>query len=140
MQTLKRTCQEANKGLALYTLPCNFVTMVTTAYYVHCPLSLPSAFNNCTQQNTSFFVYGLLQRVIQWMYEEVWRNVRPRLEYWCRFKVFVSDHFNILKPNDIYIYIYIYIYICRTAALTSRRYILNIYSTNIHTEYFKHAA
>jgi len=42
---------------------------------------------------------------------------------------------NLLKPNDIYIYIYI----CRTAALTSRRYILNIYSTNIYTEYFKHA-
>jgi len=40
--------------------------------------------------------------------------------------------FNLLKPNDIFI--------CRTAALTSRRYILNIYSTNIHTEYFKHAA
>ena len=40
--------------------------------------------------------------------------------------------FNLLKPNDIYI--------CRTAALTSRRYILNIYSTNIHTQYFKHAA
>ena len=40
--------------------------------------------------------------------------------------------FNLLKPNDIYI--------CRTAVLTSRRYILNIYSTNIHTEYFKHAA
>jgi len=40
--------------------------------------------------------------------------------------------FNLLKPNDIYV--------CRTAALTSRRYILNIYSTNIHTEYFKHAA
>jgi len=39
---------------------------------------------------------------------------------------------NLLKPNDIYI--------CRTAALTSRRYILNIYSTNIHTEYFNHAA
>ena len=33
---------------------------------------------------------------------------------------------NLLKPNDIYV--------CRTAALTSRRYILNIYSTNIHTE------
>ena len=43
-------------------------------------------------------------------------------------------YINLLKPNDIYIYI------CRTAALTSRRYILNIYSTNIHTEYFKHAA
>jgi len=55
---------------------------------------------------------------------------------------------NLLKPNDIYIYTYInllkpndiYIYISRTAALTSRRYILNIYSTNTHTEYFKHAA
>ena len=42
--------------------------------------------------------------------------------------------FNLLKSNDIYIYI------CHTAALTSRRYILYIYSTNIHTEYFKHAA
>jgi len=41
---------------------------------------------------------------------------------------------NLLKPNDIYIYIYI------SAPLTSRRYILNIYSTNIRTEYFKHAA
>ena len=41
---------------------------------------------------------------------------------------------NLLKPNDIYI--------CCIAALISRRYILNIYSTNIlvHTEYFKHAA
>jgi len=28
----------------------------------------------------------------------------------------------------------------RTAQLTSRCYILYIYSTNIHTEYFKHAA
>jgi len=43
-----------------------------------------------------------------------------------------SVEVNLLKPNDIYI--------CRTAALTSRRYILNIYSTNIRTEYFKHAA
>ena len=35
-------------------------------------------------------------------------------------------------PNDIYI--------CRTAQLTSGRCILNIYSTNILTEYFKQAA
>ena len=55
IQILKRTCQEANESLALYTVPCNFVTMVTTDYYVHCPLSLPSAFNNCIQQNTSSF-------------------------------------------------------------------------------------
>jgi hypothetical protein len=32
------------------------------------------------------------------------------------------------------------IYMCRTAPLTSRHCILNIYSTNIRTEYFKHAA
>jgi len=31
-------------------------------------------------------------------------------------------------------------YMGRTAQLTSRRCILYIYSTNIHTEYFKHAA
>ena len=37
-----------------------------------------------------------------------------------------------LKPNDAYI--------GRTAPLTSRRCILYIYSTNIRTEYFKHAA
>jgi len=39
---------------------------------------------------------------------------------------------NLLKPNDIYI--------CRNAALTSRRCILNIYSTNVHNEYFEYAA
>ena len=39
---------------------------------------------------------------------------------------------NPLAPNDVYIR--------RTAQLTSRRCILNIYSTNIITEYFKHAA
>ena len=46
----------------------------------------------------------------------------------------IQPDINLLKSNDIYIYI------CRTAALTSWRYILNIYSTNIHTEYFKHSA
>jgi len=58
--------------------------------------------------------------------------IRPKsilVEFSC---VHGSCGFNLLKPNDIHI--------CRTAALTSTRYILNIYSTNIHTEYFKHAA
>ena len=40
--------------------------------------------------------------------------------------------FNPLAPKDVYI--------SRTAQLTSRCCILNIYSTNILTEYFKHAA
>jgi hypothetical protein len=39
---------------------------------------------------------------------------------------------NPLTPNDPYM--------GRTAPLTSRHYILYIYSTNIRTEYFKHAA
>jgi len=58
--------------------------------------------------------------------------------WWCGFVSsravieLASTGINLLKPNDIYI--------CRTAALTTRCYILNIYSTNIHTEYFKHAA
>jgi hypothetical protein len=30
--------------------------------------------------------------------------------------------------------------VCRTGPLTPRRFILYIYSTNIRTEYFKHAA
>ena len=38
---------------------------------------------------------------------------------------------NRLTPNDTYI--------GRTAPLTSKRFILYIYSTNIGTEYFKHA-
>jgi hypothetical protein len=46
-----------------------------------------------------------------------------------KFRILFKDH---LPPNDIYI--------CRTAQLTSRRCILNIYSTNVRTEYFKHAA
>ena len=40
-------------------------------------------------------------------------------------------HFNPLTPNDPYI--------SHTAPLTSKRCILYIYSTNVGTEYFKHA-
>jgi predicted xylose isomerase-like sugar epimerase len=40
--------------------------------------------------------------------------------------------FNPLAPSDPYM--------GRTAQLTSRGFILNTYSTNIHTEYFKRAA
>ena len=47
-----------------------------------------------------------------------------------RFSQFLR--FNLQPPNDIYKY--------RTAPLTSRCCILYIYSTNILTEYFKHAA
>ena len=41
------------------------------------------------------------------------------------------DIINRLTPNDLYM--------SRTAPLTSNRCILYIYSTNISTEYFKHA-
>ena len=42
-----------------------------------------------------------------------------------------TDQLNRLTPNDPYM--------GRTATLTSKRCILYIYSTNIGTEYFKHA-
>ena len=44
---------------------------------------------------------------------------------------FIMSHINRLTPNDPYM--------GRTAPLTSKRFILYIYSTNIGTEYFKHA-
>ena len=47
---------------------------------------------------------------------------------------FSSPYFNginPLTPKDLYM--------SRTAPLTSKRYILYIYSTNVGTEYFKHA-
>ena len=44
---------------------------------------------------------------------------------------YISFHVNRLTPNDSYM--------GRTAPLTSKRCILYIYSTNIGTEYFKHA-
>ena len=52
----------------------------------------------------------------------------------CRYNSRIMRHFtfNHLTPNGHYM--------GRTAQLTSRRYILYIYSTNIRTEYFKHAA
>ena len=43
----------------------------------------------------------------------------------------MGNFFNPLAPNDPYM--------GRTAPLTSKRCILYIYSTNIGTEYFKHA-
>jgi hypothetical protein len=45
---------------------------------------------------------------------------------WC------NSELNLLAPNDIYIR--------RTSQLTYRRWILNIYTINILTKYFKHAA
>ena len=48
----------------------------------------------------------------------------------CSIFVYV-DVFNPLTPNDLYI--------SRTTPLTSKRFILYIYSTNVGTEYFKHA-
>ena len=53
---------------------------------------------------------------------------------------------NLLKPTGYVIHQQLIlccitkIYVSRTGQLTSRRCILNIYSTNILTEYFKHAA
>jgi len=61
----------------------------------------------------------------------------PRSVYLCvscvwknRVNCFSTHQFNPLTPNDHYR--------GRTAPLTSKRFILYIYSTNIGTDYFKH--
>ena len=51
-----------------------------------------------------------------------------RKVYWGRDS---TIRFNPLTPNDLYM--------SRTAPLTSKRCILYIYSTNVVTDYFKHA-
>ena len=67
----------------------------------------------------------------------LFHEMRPKKQltiYTCRLlrDVYREDNvspFNPLTPNDVYIR--------RNAQLISRRCILNIYSTNILTEYFK---
>jgi hypothetical protein len=69
-----------------------------------------------------------------------WKNSSHSARIFMKFDIRIlfgicwktSRLINPLATNDVYI--------SRTAQLTSRRYILNIYSTNILTEYFKHAA
>ena len=58
-------------------------------------------------------------------------NIRRPLKITCSLLLY-HVMFNPSALNDIYV--------CRTAQLTSRRCILNIYATNTLTEYFKHAA
>ena len=76
--------------------------------------------------------YGLIPYIKQITFVFKRLNKRDAIRKCPNGLHWVQNVLNPLKPNDIYI--------CRTAALTSRCCILYIYSTNIHTEYFKHAA
>ena len=66
-------------------------------------------------------IYRRHNRCIEGLGKRLFENLRHRRE----------DNINPLTPNDLYI--------SRTAPLTSKRRILYIYSTNVGTEYFKHA-
>ena len=66
-----------------------------------------------------------------------WNGTLMYIRLWRLYKI---KYNTVLTLWRLTTYIYIYIHVCRTAQLTSRRCILNIYSTNILTEYFKHAA
>ena len=57
------------------------------------------------------------------------RTVQPVASHYTDYATRLT--LNPLTPNDLYI--------SRTTPLTSKRCILNIYSTNVGTEYFKHA-
>jgi len=65
---------------------------------------------------------------------------RDRVSVWLKITAFLNKtlnyqlfphYINPLTPNDLYI--------SRTTTLTSKRYILYTYSTNVGTEYFKRA-
>ena len=78
-------------------------------------------------------------------------NVNVKIYFKTYLQIYIYIYICIYIFTDLYIYISIFfnffnrqplndIYICPTAPLTSRCCILYIYSTNISTEYFKHAA
>ena len=70
------------------------------------------------------FTDTTIEEFIYFLQQESWDEVLSMED--------VSLAFNPLVPNNLYIR--------HTAQLTSRRCILNIYSTTILTEYFRHAA
>ena len=72
--------------------------------------------------NKIFFSEGILL---------VPKRVTKCKERSCFALIIINEFFNRLTPNDPYKF--------RTAPLTSKSCILYIYSTNIGTEYFKHA-
>jgi hypothetical protein len=72
-----------------------------------------------SQLNVSLYIYVFLLPATQ-----------EKLLIWGG-STWIFGTLTLLTPNDHYS--------GRTAPLTSRRYILNIYSTNIRTEYFKYA-
>ena len=76
------------------------------------------------------FVYGIFT-INDKKYFDIPASLLRGLQYTVN-SLLIDVCYNPLAPNDVYI--------LRTAQLTSRRCILNIYSTNIFTEYFKHAA
>ena len=80
---------------------------------------------------------------------EVFFFLSPKFYFFCerplinrnKFKLQVNVNETKVTPCQLTLWrLKTYTYISRTAQLTSRRCILNIYSTNILTEYFKHAA
>ena len=92
-----------------------------------------------TSRKTVFFSLILLSLHSDLQLYKYWRHYSPYalvLQHsWCHYQRYAQsliNDFKPLAPNDVYI--------VRTAQLTSRRCILNIYSTNILTEYFKRAA
>jgi len=78
-----------------------------------------------TELETCFFECGQSYIILLWC---SWLFPGGKQLWWHNF---VVPFFNRFTPNDPYM--------GRTAPLTSKCFILCIYSTNISTEYFKHA-
>jgi hypothetical protein len=101
----------------------------------HVPLLAP----RILKRRKDFWRICRLRFQIQYPLQHSWlRHSRPRrveteleMHFWRNWHVTLT----LFRLTT-----YTYIRISRTAPLTSRRCILNIYSANIRTEYFKHTA
>ena len=104
--------------------------LLTQCYQHKCPrgfgpfLSRGIARNLVAGICPSYFAFGTKKIALNVAHFLINPSDFNALSHWAEF-------LNPLTPNDLYM--------SRTAPLTSKRCILYIYSTNVGTEYFKHA-
>ena len=117
--------------------------MLTAAYHYLFSESSRAETNDTLFLSLREIIIKVMSRWFTWQSQLQWRtknaqssrarrNARHAFMYFSDLYALSSPSVNPSAPNDIYIR--------RTAQLTTRHCILNIYSTNILTEYFKHAA
>ena len=137
-----------NKHFLSISLSCkskhfHWFKMLTAAYHYLFSENSRAETNDTLFLSLREIIIKVMSRWFTWQSQLRWRtknaqssrarrNARHAFMYFSDLYALSSPSVNPLAPNDIYIR--------RTAQLTTRHCILNIYSTYILTEYFKHAA